>query len=784
MSSSPDWGTVQQGFRISDWRVEPQLNTLTGPDKTAHLEPKVMQVLLCLAEQAGQVIPKERLIQRVWPDTFVSDDVLTRSISELRRAFGDDPKEPRFIQTIPRGGYRLIAPVFSTDAEQGIAAPAQTAPSELKPLREALGDDADYPRFTETLPRRGYRVVAPVETAETREAETAIRNRLTLVPPDPPHTVEDRVSTPAVPRRRVLPWAAAGVIAVIAVFGYWKPWRASQIVADRPFLQFDLDVGPDEFSQPAISPDGRRIVFVSKGALAIRRLDQTKTTRLAGTEGAFLPFFSPNGEWVAFFAARKLQKTAVEGGAPIALCDAAEPGGGSWGADDTIVAALDASIGLSRVPAAGGMPQPLTDSKSEPSGGLMHVWPQVLPGGKGVLFTAANASGLGSLRVLTLNDGKLKTLVENSTHGRYLASGYVVYYQRETLFAAPVDAKRLEVTGPAVPLVYAVSNSGDRADFDLSSSGTLVYRRGTPRSSLPSWLDSSGKIEPALAKPGNYSSPRLSPDGTRLALSVIQEGKQSLWVYDLKRETWNRLTSEEEPEWLPTWTPDGEFIAFRSGNTLAWTQSDGSGKVERLAGVSPNAGPWSFSADGKWLAFWPLQPGSDLWIVPAERTPGVLRLGQPQLLLQQAGSKGAPAISPDGRWLAYSSAASGHFEVYVMPFLPQGKASGHKWLVSNRGGWSPIWSRNGRELFYGGLDGRVQVAAYTVTSDSFVAEKARFWSEKQMADVGLSSSFDVAPDGKRVLVLLAAGDPKTETILRVLLNVDSELRRRAPAHRN
>ncbi|PYT24456.1 MAG: hypothetical protein DMG57_28485 [Acidobacteria bacterium] len=133
-------------------------------------------------------------------------------------------------------------------------------------------------------------------------------------------------------------------------------------------------------------------------------------------------------------------------------------------------------------------------------------------------------------------------------------------------------------------------------------------------------------------------SPRLSPDGTRLALSVIQDGKQGLWVYDLKRETWNRLTSEDEPEWLPTWTPDGEFIAFRSGNTLAWTRSDGSGKVERLAGVSRNAGPYSFSADGNWLAFWPLQPDSDLWIVPVSRTSGVLRLGQPQPLLQQAGS--------------------------------------------------------------------------------------------------------------------------------------------------
>jgi Tol biopolymer transport system component len=346
-----------------------------------------------------------------------------------------------------------------------------------------------------------------------------------------------------------------------------------------------------------------------------------------------------------------------------------------------------------------------------------------------------------------------------------------------------MDPDRLELTGPALPLVEAVPNSGDRADFDVSTSGTLVYRRGTVTNTLPSWLYSSGRIEPVLAKPGNYSSPRLSPDGTRLALSVIQEGKQSLWVYDLSRETWNRLTSEDDPELLPTWTPDGEFLAFRSGNTLAWTQSDGSGKVERLAGVSRNAGPWSFSADAKWLAFWPLEPDSDLWTVPVERTPGVLRLGQPQPLLQQAGSKGAPAISHDGRWLAYTSSASGRFEIYVMPFSPHGRTAGHKWLVSNGGGYAPIWSHGGRDLFYQGLDRRVHVAAYTVKGDSFVAEKPRFWSEKQMADIGFMPSFDVAPDGKRVLALFATEDAKPETILHVLLNVDSELRRRAPAHR-
>src|ERR1035441_7438165 len=236
--------------------------------------------------------------------------------------------------------------------------------------------------------------------------------------------------------------------------------------------------------------------------------------------------------------------------------DPESPGGGTWGTDDTIVAALDQTRGLFRVPAAGGMPQPLTDAREDPSGILIHRRPQALPGGKGVLFAATSASRQGSRRVLAPNGGKLRTVVENSTDGRFLASGYVVYYQRETLFAAPMDADRLELTGPAVPLVYEVSNSGGRADFDLSTSGTLVYRHGTAGTSLPSWLYSSGKIEPVLAKSGNFSSPRLSPDGTRLALSVIQDGKQNIWVYDLGRESRYRLTSGDEPELLPTWTPD------------------------------------------------------------------------------------------------------------------------------------------------------------------------------------------------------------------------------------
>ncbi len=701
-------------MRFGIFEVNRQTGELRRKGFKVKLQEQPFQILVMLLEHSNEVVTREELQQKLWPaDTFVDFD---------------------------RGLNRAI-----------------------NKLREALGDGAESPRFIETLPRRGYRFLAPVETVADGPAKNA-----------------EAVTSSAVHRREVLPWALVVVSAALAAIGFWRPWRPAPALVDRPFLQLDLDVGPDELSEPAISADGLRIAFVSKGALAIRRLDQEKMTRVAGTEGAAFPFFSPNGQWVAFFAGGKLQKVAIDGGVPIPLCDAPHAGGGNWGDDDAIVAAL--GDGLAVVPAAGGVPKWLTHAK-DLSRPLMCMWPQKLPGDRGVLFAAVDGSARGSLQILTPSDGKFRTVVENSTQGHYLSSGYLVYHQRGKLLAAHMDPRRLESTGPAIPLVQDVSSTGGRADFDLSASGALVYRSGNAGTSVVSWLYSSGKIEPLIRDPDNYITPRLSPDGTRLALALFQQGKQNIWVYHLRQETWTRLTFGADTEMLPTWTPDGEFVAFRSGNTLAWTRSDGSGKVEHLADVSPNAGPWSFSADGKWLAFWPLQPDSDLWIVPVERSPGELRLGRPQPLLAQVASKGAPALSPDGRWFAYTSNESDGFEVYVRPFTLPGKARSGKWPVSSGGGWSPIWSHDGKSLFYESPDRRVQVADCFVKGDSLVVGKPRAWSGTRLVDTGLFYGFDPAPDGNRVLALLPAEGTKPQPLLRLLLNVDTELRRRMPPHR-
>jgi eukaryotic-like serine/threonine-protein kinase len=713
-----DVSRLPSPVRFGTFEVDLQASELRKSGLRVRLQEQPFQVLRLLLEHPGEVVTREHFRKRIWvADTFVD-----------------------FERGLNRG---------------------------INKVREALDDDAENPIFIETIPRRGYRFLAAVESAGGPLAKSEHH---------------DNPCTPLIgPKQRTVWLAGATILMALTAFAvvlFLRPWKEPVARIERPLMQFDLETGSEEFLQPAISHDGMRVAFVTESGISVRRLDRASISTLNHTDGASFPFFSPNGLWIGFFAHRKLQKISVEGGSPIALCDAPVPGGGSWSNEDEIVASLGHD-GLSRIPASGGTPQRVGDVGPASTGDTFPLWPQVLPDGKGILFTAMNGSKEGALQIRK-TDGRLKTIVERSTYGRYLDGGIIIFHRQGSLFAAPMDLSRLELSAPPVLLLANVSvfNLG-RADFDVSGSGTLVYRGGTggTRFNL-SWLYNSGKTESALLEAKSYFTPRLSPDGGRVAFSIAEQNHQNLWVYDFRRTTLTRLTSGEEPDLLPTWTPDGDFVAFRSGNHLAWTRSDGSGKVDRMAGGTPNVGPWTFSADGKWLAFWPLQPNSDLWTVPVEQSPGSLNLGKPELLLQHPGSKGAPAISPDDRWMAYTSDETGRFEIYVMSFSPHAKARPGRWMVSNGGGICPRWSRDGGKLFYQDWERRIHVVPYSVREESFVPENARVWSEKRLGDTGIFPAFDVAPDGKRVLALLGTEDPKAQSLLRVMLHVDSDLQRR------
>jgi len=617
---------------------------------------------------------------------------------------------------------------------------------------------------------------------EIQEVLTAPRDSGATVAP-----LESRSRLPRVVATAVFAIAALALAALL--------WRSSRPAELKPVLSFDVDLGPEvSLGSPIgadaiLSPDGTRMVYVSQEKLFTRRLDQPKATELAGTEGAFAPFFSPDGQWVAFFAGGKLKKISVEGGAPGVLCDAPFGMGGSWGENGNIIAALNIPAALSRIPSTGGTPTPLTELAQ---GEISHRWPQILPRGDAVLFTSG-AFGNFNIEVMSLKDRRRKTLQRGGTFGRYLATsdgaGHLVYINNGTLFAVAFDLKALEVRGTPVPLLEQVAYKPDfgSAQFDFSHTGMLLYRSGGSVGSgqvTVQWLDSEGKTQPLLAKPGAYTRPRLSPDGQRLALDIPEGSSRDIWIYEWQRDIMTRLTFNAggAAALEPVWSPDGRYIAFGGTGGIFWTRSDGGGKPEPLTQSNNLQAPYSFTPDGKRLSMeLSGSSGSGLWTIPLENDGNGLKAGKPELFLQDSFDDHNPMFSPDGHWLAYTSNESGTYQVYVRAF----PGKGGKWQISNTGGSYPAWSHNGRELFFRSDDNRIMVVAYTVKGDSFVADKPRVWSEKPLADLGIvgNTSYDLAPDGKRIVALMpveAPGAQQAQNHVIFLENFFDELRRKVP----
>ena len=600
---------------------------------------------------------------------------------------------------------------------------------------------------------------------------------------------ESGLTQPAPASTSNLSWAVAVAVTIVAVVTSFGWWRATRPVEQslRPLVRLDVDLGPDVSLgsiagvDEIISPDGTRIVYVSQGRLFTRRLDQPNATELAGTEGANAPFFSPDGQWVAFSLPAKLQKVSVEGGSAVTLCDATAPSG-SWGEDGNIIASLNLTGALSRIPSAGGSPTPVTDLQN---GEVSHRWPQILPGGKAVLFTA-NTSGaafdVANIDVMSLADHRRKTLVRGGTFGRYLPSGHLVYVNRGTLFAVPFDVDRLEVHGTATPVLDQISyNAGvGSAQLDFSQTGTLIYRSSGGGGGLftVAWLDGAGKVQQLLAKPGTYGRPSMSPDAQRLALEVTEGSGTDIWAYDWQRDTMSRLTFSGHAV-SPIWSQDGRYIFFEvRGESISAIRSDGSGKPQPLTQSKNVQLPYSFTPDGKRLAFMELSSGGfDVLTVPLESNSEGLRAGKPEAFLQTPADERYPTFSPDGLWMAYSSNESGTNQVYVRAFPDKGG----RWQISNSGGVYPMWSRNGHELFFESLDNHIMAAAYAVKGDSFVADKPRVWSEKQPGGSIAMKNVDLAPDGNRIVALMpveTAEAQKAQSHVIFLMNFFDEVRRR------
>ena len=415
-------------------------------------------------------------------------------------------------------------------------------------------------------------------------------------------------------------------------------------------MRLSVEVTPGEslwtVQGPAaiLSPDGTHLAFVTTDGqgqrkLYLRSLDQLQATALSGTERAANPFFSPDGEWIAFFAGGKLKKISVVGGAAVTLCDAPAGRGGSWGDDGAIVFAPEVLSGLSRDSSAGGMPEAVTTLDKEKGEGS-HRWPQVLPGAKAVLFT----TGVSVQRYIvahSLETGERKTVQQAGFYGRYLLTGHLVYVSQGTLFAVPFDLGRLEVTGPSAPILEYVRTYIRYAagQLDFSQTGTLVYLTGEGATADVSifWMDPEGKTEPLLPTPRDYYNPSFSPDGKRLAVQITEGENSDLWVYELERETLSRLTFKEGSDRVPVWTPDGRYVTFSSDrqggvSNIYWKRADGTGDAEHLTESSNLQIPWSWSPDGKVLAFHEQSTETrwDLWTLSMEEDgAGGVKPGEP-----------------------------------------------------------------------------------------------------------------------------------------------------------
>jgi serine/threonine-protein kinase len=614
-------------------------------------------------------------------------------------------------------------------------------------------------------PRQRVQAIGDVRLALEGAFETAA-----------PHSAEPAV----VPRRRRGAFVAlAAVIATGAAIGALA-WVAMRDAESPPPRVSRLEVTPSGTAalsigwndrDLAITPDGTRLIYRgNQGAqIFVRSLDALAPVAVFNGSAAGL-FVSPDGQWIGFHEGLALLKKVALAGGPavtIATLDTAGPSGATWAPDDTIIVATNSvDTGLLRVSAAGG-PLTVLTRPNRAQGEADHFWPEMLPGGRAVLFTIIAVTGgldAAQVAVLDLETGTRKIVVRGGSHAHYVSSapgsskrgerqgGYLVYAAGGALRAMPFDLASLEARGTPVTVVPdVVTTIRGGMDAVVAGDGTLAYVLGTIEGTLRTlvWVDRQGRETPIPAPPRPYFLPALSPDGTRIAL-FANDQERDLWLWDLRRTTLTRLTSTTGVDVVQVWTPDSRRLIFTSERAgvrnLFWQAADGAGAVEPLT-ESPNTQyPTGLSPDGRTLIFTDefATTGNDVMAmeVDSRRVTPLVQSG----FIEQNGT-----ISPDGRWLAYEANDSGRFEIYVRPFP---EVNSGRWQVSTNGGTRPIWARTGQELFYVSLTGAIMGVgvpggpSWAATTPTLLVKEGYFTNPSWWG-----RSYDVSPDGQQFLMI-------------------------------
>jgi serine/threonine protein kinase/Tol biopolymer transport system component len=590
------------------------------------------------------------------------------------------------------------------------------------------------------------------------------------------------------------PWMTAGVallalIAGLSVTQFWRVVPIRHVVRSSilPPENLVFSSNASEWASVAVSPDGTRLVVGVVGQsgremLYVRPLDALSGQIMAGTEGATFPFWSADGRSIGFFADGQLKKIDSSGGPVQQVCPAPQGRGGTWNKDGVIVFAPSPSTGLLRVAATGGAPVAATKldtARHEDS----HRWPQFLPDGRHFLYLARTSDPTTSeIHLASIDTAESMSIVRANGNPTFAPSGFLLYPRGDVLVAQPFDADHFRVSGEPVTVADQVSANGnvDFSTFSMSANGVLVYKRGVGEGvSELIWVDRSGKILEKMGEAGAYFGPSLSPDGRKLAVEIDDphvHANSDIWIYDLARHSKSRLTFSQANKHnrLPVWSPDGSQIVFssdRDGNSQQIYEKAVNGTDTEHA-VSPGDGdryPSSWSPDGRYVAGVQqnLQRGTEFLVLP------VLGTQKPIDFLPAAvgiSRFSFPRISPDGKWISYSSFESGRAELYISSF-PSGSG---KWQVSTNGSRDSVWRKDGKEIFYETLDNTLMAVAISEEEGSPVIGKAQ-----SLFQIRVASSphwvYDVSPDGNRFLIN-SLHQPSAPEPLTLMLNWDLELK--------